>query len=158
MSALFPEVYKIVTGATVTTTNTGLNGAYISLKNAKRVIVIAELLQAATHATGLNIGLREKVGSGSAEASTAVMPVWKNANIATNDTLVRESSDAHTIAASAGVTNQLLVMEVLPERLKAGFTAIRGQLADSSEATNFATITYLIETAYPQATPPSAVA
>ena len=157
MSALFPEVYKIVTGSAVATTDGGLNGAYVSLKDAKRVIVVVELLQAATHETGLNIGIREEIGSGTEEASTATMPVWKNANIATNDTLVRESSDAHTIAASAGANNQLLVIEVLPERLKAGFKAIRAQLANSGESGNFATITYLIETAYPQATPPSAV-
>jgi len=91
-----------------------------------------------------------------AAAGTAVMPVWKNADIATSDTLVK-GDDAATIAATAGTTNQQLVMEILPERLPAGYDCIAATLTASSQATNFATITYLIETKYPQATPPAAI-
>ena len=81
---------------------------------------------------------------------------WKNADISTSDTLVK-GSDAASIAATAGTTNQQLVMEVIPERLSEGYDCIAATLSNSGEATNFATITYLIETKYPQETPPAAI-
>lgn len=156
MSALFCEKYKIVNGKPVTTTNGAITGDYISLKNARRVVIIAELLQAASHATALGVNVATDVAASGAAAMTAVMPVWKNANVATSDTLVK-SADAATIAATAGTTNQELVMEIIPERLPAGYDCIAATLTASSEATNFATITYLIEEKYPQATPPAAI-
>jgi len=156
MAGLFPEKYKIVNGTPVVTTNTAVTGDYISVKNAKRVVIIAELLQAASHATALGYNVATAVAPTGAAAGTAVMPVWKNADIATSDTLVK-GDDAATIAATAGTTNQQLVMEILPERLPAGYDCIAATLTASSQATNFATITYLIETKYPQATPPAAI-
>ena len=156
MSALFPEKYKIVNGTPVATTNGGITGAYVSCKNAKRIVIVAELLQAVSHATALGVSVATAVAGTGAAAMTALMPVWKNANVATNDTLVK-SADAATIAATAGATNQELVMEIIPARLPDTFDCIAATLTNSSQATNFATITYYIETAYPQATPPSAV-
>ena len=156
MSQLFPEIYKIVNGKPVTTTSGAITGDYISVKNARRVVIIAELLQAASHATALGVNVATDVAASGAAAMTALMPIWKNANVATTDTLTR-ATDAATIAATAGTTNQQLVMEVIPGRLPAGYDCIAATLTASSEATNFATITYLIETAYPQATPPAAI-
>jgi hypothetical protein len=156
MSALFPEKYKIVTGSPVATTNGGITGDYISVKNARRVIVIAELLQAQSHATALGYNVATAVAPTGAITGTPLMPIWKNAAILVSDTLVK-SADAATIAATAGQTNQLLVMEIIPERLPAGYDCIAATLSDSSQATNFATITYLIEEKYPQATPPAAI-
>jgi hypothetical protein len=156
MSSLFPERYKIVCGSPVATTNGGITGDYISLKNAHRVLVVANMLQAASHATALGFSEATAVAPTGAQAGTALMPVWKCADIATTDALVR-ASDAASIACSAGTTNQVLVMEIIPERLTAGYDCIAATLANSGEATNFATITYIIETRYPQATPPSAI-
>lgn len=153
---LFPERFKIVTGSPVATTNGGITGDYISLKNARRVIIIAELLQAVGHATALGVNVATDVAATGAAAMTALMPIWKNVDVSASDTLAK-ATDAASIAAAATVKNQLLVMEVLPERLPAGYDCIAATLSDSSQATNFATITYLIETKYPQATPPAAI-
>jgi hypothetical protein len=156
MSALFPEKYKIVTGSPVATTNGGITGDYVSVKNARRVVIVAELLQAVSHATALGVSVATDVAASGAAAMTALMPIWKNANVATTDTLTK-AADAASIAATAGTTNQLLVMEIIVERLPAGYDCIAATLSDSSQATNFATITYMIETKYPQATPPAAI-
>jgi|GEM_PF-4530656 len=153
---VLPEVFKIVTGTPVATTNGGITCDYISLKNAISVTIVAELLQAASHATALGVNEATSVAGGSAAAVTEVQKVWKNANVSTTDTLTR-GTDAATIAATAGVTNQLLVMQFDPETLSDGCDCIAATLSDSSQATNYATVTYFIETKYPQATPPAAI-
>ena len=156
MASYFPENFKIVTGSPVATTNAGIVADYVSLKNARRCIIIAELLQAVGHATALGVNEATAVAPTGAAAMTALMPNWKNTNVATTDTLTH-NADAATVACSANATNQLLVMEILPERLTAGYDCIAATLTASGQATNFATITYLLETKYPSATPPSAI-
>jgi hypothetical protein len=156
MKTVLPEQFKIVNGTPVATTNGGITCDYISLKDAISVTIIAELLQAATHATALGVNEATTVAGGSAAAVTAVQKVWKNADVSSTDTLVA-ATDAATIAATAGTTNQQLVMQFDPATLSSGFDCIAATLTDSSEATNFATVTYIIETRYPQATPPTAI-
>ena len=156
MNGFFPEKYKIVTGTPVATTNGGITCDYVSLKNCRRCIIVAELLQAASHATVLGVNEASAVAPSDVVAMAALQPNWKNANVATDDTLTA-GADAATLAATAGTTNQLLVMEILPERLTAGKDCIAATLSNSGEVTNFATVTYFLETKYPQATPPSAI-
>ena len=156
MKTTLPEQFKIVNGTPVVTTTGGVTCDYISLKDAVRVTIIANLLQAATHATALGVKEATNVAAGSAAAVTEVQNVWKNADVSASDTLVK-ATNAATIAATAGTTDQILVMEFDPATLSDGFDCIAATLTDSSEATNFATVTYIIETRYPQGTPPTAI-
>jgi hypothetical protein len=156
MPTCIPEVFKIVDGTPVATTNGGITCDYISLKDALRVTIIAELLQAVSHATALGVNQATAVDGSDAEAVTEVQQVWKNADVSASDTLVR-GTDAATIAATAGANDQLLIMQFDPATLDDGFDCIAATLSNSSQSTNYATITYLIETRYPQATPPSAI-
>jgi len=156
MKTVLPEKFKIVNGTPVATTNGGITCDYISLKDAISVTIVAELLQAATHATVLGVNEATAVAGTSAAAVTAVQNVWKNADVSSTDTLVK-ATNAASIAATAGTTNQQLVMQFDPATLSDGFDCIAATLSDSSEATNFATVTYFIETRYPQATPPTAI-
>ena len=156
MAQTFVQKYKVVTGTPVATTNGGITCDYISVKNAHRVIIIAELLQAASHATALGVNQATAVDATGAAAMSATFPIWKNANVSASDTLVR-GTDAATVSATVGTTNQLLVIEVNTDKLTDGYDCIAATLSDSSQATNYATVTYLIETRYPQATPPAAI-
>ena len=151
-----PEVFKIVNGTPVATTNGGITCDYISVKNAHKVTIIVELLQAVSHETALGINEATAVAPTGASAVTETMPIWKNADVSSTDTLVR-GTDAATVSATAGATNQTLVLEVDPAKLTAGYDCIAATLSNSSQASNFATVTYLIETRYPQATPPTAI-
>lgn len=152
----FVEKYKVVNGTPVATTNGAIDCDYISLKDALRVIIVAELLQAATHTTALGVDEAKTVAGAGSAAVTAVQKIWKNADVSATDTLVK-GTDAATVVATAGVTNQQLIMEFDPATLSSGFDCIRATLDDSSEATNFAVVTYYIETRYPQETPPTAI-
>ena len=152
----FVEKYKVVNGSPVATTNGGITADYISVKNAHRVIILVELLQAVSHTTALTVNVATDVAATGATAMVAVQKIWKNADVSATDTLVR-GTDAVTVLATAGATNQQLVMEVDVAALAAGYDCIAAVLDNSAQATNFATITYFIETRYPQATPPTAI-
>ena len=135
MSMNVPEVFKIVNGTPVATTDGAIVCDYISVKNATRVTIIAELLQAVSHTTALGINEATAVAPTSAAAVTETMPIWKNADVSSTDTLVR-GTDAATVVATAGATNQTLVLEVDPAILSAGYDCIAATLDNSSQATN----------------------
>lgn len=156
MSDTLVERYKFVTGSPVATTNGAIVGDYISVKNAHRVTIIAHLLQAVSHATELGINEATNVAGGAATAVTETFPIWKNADISTTDTLVR-GTDAAVVVATAGTNNQMLVIQVDPAKLADGKDCIAATLDDSSQATNYAVIEYIIEIRYPQDNPPSAI-
>ncbi len=156
MSALLPEHLKIVSGLSPVTTNGAKNARYISLKNARRVVIVAEMKQAASDETTMSVGLKESVAAGSEETMTATMPVWRNVNVDDGDGLTK-LSDAANVSCNDQTDDQILVMEIVPARLPATYTSLRAKLANSGEAGNFASITYLIETFYPQETPPTVV-
>jgi hypothetical protein len=156
MKTILPEQFKIVDGATKVTTTGGVTCDYISLKDAISVTIIAKLRQAVGHATALGVTEATNVSAGSASPVTEVQNVWKNADTSATDTLVK-ATNAATIAAAATVATQTLVMQFDPATLSAGFDCIAATLTDSSQATNWVDVTYIIETRYPQATPPSAI-
>ena len=147
---VFPENVVPVSGTPIATTNGGITCDYISCKNAHRVIIVASLLQAATHTTALGVNEATAVAGTSAAAITATMPIWKVADVATSDVWVR-GTDAASVSATAGTTNQLLMIQLDPAILSSGFDCIAATLSDSSEATNFACVNYFIEPRYPQA-------
>lgn len=156
MAQTFVEKWKVVNGTPVATTNGGITCDYISLKDAHRVVIVAELLQAVSHTTALGYNVATAVAPTGATAGTATVPIWKNADVSSTDTLVR-GTDAASVLATAGATNQQLVMEIDAAKLPAGYDCIAATLDDSSQATNFATVTYFIETRYPGSTPPAAI-
>lgn len=154
----FPQDLKIINAVHMTTTNAAVTGDYISVKTFKKVWVVFKFLQAATHATVCSILEATNVSAGSAAAITAVMPIWKNADVSTTDTLTR-GTDAATVTLTAGTTNQIAVMELDPVILSAGFDCIAAYTSASSEATNFVDITYYGLERYPSqtSTQPSAI-
>lgn len=152
-----PEVIKFVdgTGGPVTT-NGGITADYISLRNAIRVTILVNLTQAVGHATVIALKKATLVDGTGATAATIVVPIWENEDTAATDTLVRQT-DAVSVTMAADVKKKMVVIQVDPETLGATFDVINVTVSDSSEATNFAQVTYLIETAYPDATPPAAI-
>lgn len=154
----FPELYKIVDGSTgPVTTNGGVTADYVSLKNVHKAWIIATFHNAASHASILQPTMATAVAGTGVTNITAVSRVWKNTNVATTDTLVQAAS-ATAAACAAGVTNQMLVMEIDPDDFAAaGYNTLGCGVATSGEATNFVNITYILATRYPGATPPAAI-
>ena len=151
-----PEQFKIVTGSAVATTNGGFTAAFVSLKNVNMAWIVIEALQAVGHATVINPQRATAVAPTGNVAIAHNAPNWLNANIATNDTLVR-MGDGTTAALDVGANNQLMVIQIDPAQLGETYDCMGVNVTTGGDATNFVTITYLLEMRYAQATPPTAV-
>ncbi len=152
----FPENLKIVdaSGGCVTT-NGGLTCDYVSLKNIKRAWILASFTQAVGHATGIDPKRATAVaGTGAAALGTAV-PIWLNEDTATSDTLERQT-DAVTENVAATVKKKQVLFQIDPATL-GDYDVLGCTVDDSSQATNFVSVVYFLETRYQSDTPPTAI-
>jgi len=144
-----PEEAVPVTLTPPVTTNGGVTTDYISLKNAHMVFIVATFTQAATHATGIDPTQATAVAGTAVKAITNTVPIWKNADISTTSVLTRQT-DAITVNCTAGTTNQVMVMQIDPAGFDVanGFDCLGMTVDDSSEATNFVSITAFVVPRY----------
>ena len=154
-----PEHFKIVSAsAGCRTTNGGVTFDTISLKNAHMVWIVAHFRQAVAHATTI----QPVVGTAVASCATAITFVanwWKNVDVSSTDTLVKQTA-ATSMACDAAATDHLVVIQIDPAAVaaqSATYTALGGTIATSAQATNFVSAVYYIQERYPQATPPAAI-
>lgn len=157
MAISLPENFKIVDAtAGAVTTNGGVTGAYVSVKNIIRAWLLISLTEAVGFAEVLSIKQATAV-AGTGVKTGPTCNIWSNEDTAASDTLVKQ-----TAATSYTTTNDVKKKQVLFEIDVAaldqansfdclGFTA-----SDSSQATNFISAVWILETSYKQATPPSA--
>lgn len=154
-----PEIFKLVDGLPGNlTTNTGKTSDCISLKTANRCTVIVELTQAVGHATQIVLRQSTVVAASDAKVLTNVVPIWANEDCAASDTLVRQT-DAVNYTVTNDVKKKLIVFQVEPGDfdIANGFDCLDLTIADSSQATNFANVLFIVESKYAQATPPAVI-
>lgn len=158
MNIGLPEHYKIVSATPITTTNATVTYDTVSLKNVKKAYIIASYLQAVSHATTI----QPVVGTGVDSCATSITfsaKWWKNADVSSTDTLVAQTA-ATTMACTAGATNQIIVIEIDPSDVvdqSVTYTALGATSATSSQANDYVSAIYVLEMAYPQATPPAVI-
>ena len=156
MLQCLPENFKVVQLASPETTNTGKTSDYISLKNCHRCTIIVDLTQAVGHATQISINKATAVAPAGATAITAVVPVWSNEDCGASDTLVKQTS-AVNYTVAADVKDKQIIFQIDPTTLGDTYDVIGVVCADSSQGSNFWNVTALLETRYPQGTPPAAI-
>ena len=158
MSSIFlPEKFKIVNGSPVATTNGGITCDFVSLKNVNMAWILIEALQAGSDATVLNPQRATDPVTPTGNVAIAhAANWWKNADVATTDTLVAQTA-ATTMALTAGVTNQQVLIQIDPAQLGATYDAMGLVVTTSGDGTNFMTVTYFLEMRYAAATPPTAI-
>lgn len=155
-----PEHFKIVSGTLLgpVTTNGVVTLDNISMKNAVKVWIVAQLI----HTAGAAEILQPLLGTSVAACATAITfttPWWLNAATATNDILVRQA-DATAPAFTVAVTGQLMIVEIDPADAAAqGVTldCLGATISSSATAANFVSVNYFIQERYAQSTPPSAI-
>ena len=152
-----PQEFKLVTGANPKTTNGGFTGAYVSVKDAQMAWLLVEMTQAVGHATQITPVQATAVAGTGATALTVTVPIWSNLDVAASDTLV-ERTAAVNYAVSSATKNMLVVFQIDPRTMGSGYDVLGFTVADSSQATNLAAATWVLQARYPQATPPSATA
>lgn len=160
MNGSLPERFKIVdASAGPVTTNGGVTCDYVSLKNVHRAWIVASFTQAVGHATGIDPQQATAVAGTGAKALTNNCPIWENEDTATSDTLVAQTA-AKTINVTNDVKKKQVIFEIDPAKhfdLANGFDVLGCTVDDSSQATNFVSVIYVLETRYPSATPPAAI-
>lgn len=133
------------------TTNGGITGQYVQLKNALRAWLLVELNQAVGFAEVISLKQASAIaGTGVKAGPTSI--VWANEDTAASDAWVRQAAGA-AYTTAADVKNKLVLIEVDPAAFDAanGFTVAGWTASDSSQATNFASAQWLIQPRYPQA-------
>ena len=147
-----PEKYHVVTGAACVTTDGGVTADYISMENVIRAYIIVTLKQAVGHATGIDPVQATALDGTGAKAFAKTLPIWSNADAATSSTLTRQTS-AVTFNVAATAKNHKIIFCVDAEKLDVDndFDVLGVTVDDSSEATNFVNIEYVLEMRYPGA-------
>jgi hypothetical protein len=155
-----PQTFKIVSAtAGCRTTNGGVTFDNISLKNAQMVWIVAHFRQAVAHATTIQPVLGA-TDAGCNNNITFDAHWWKNADVATTDTLVQDTAGT-SMACDAAATDHLLVIQIDPSDVIAQngtYDWLGATIANSAQANNYVSAVYYIQTRYPQATPPAAIA
>jgi len=151
-----PEHFKIVQGAAPITTSSAVTGDYVSLKNVHRIWIIFELNQAVGHSTICSAMRATAVSPTGGTAMTEVCKIWENEDTGSTDTLVKQT-DAANVTVTDDIKDKTVVFQIDPNDLTATFDCIAGKTSASSQSTNHVSITYILETRYPQATPPTAI-
>lgn len=154
-----PQCFKIVdASAGCVTTNGGVTCDYVSLKNVKRAYILASFTQAVGHATTVQPKRATAVApTGAVDIATAVR-AWKNEDTAASDSLVvATAATSHSVANT--VKKKQVLVEIDPDNgdFDESYDVLGCTISDSSQATNYVSVLYLLEMKYVQATPPAAI-
>lgn len=160
-SMTLPQTFKIVDGsAGPVTSNGGVTCDYISMKHAHKVWIVVNAHQAVGHATTIQPRWATAVAGTSVANITNSVNWWLNADVSSTDTLAAQT--AGTLGTfNVAATNQLMVIEIDPAAIIATagdtFDCLGCVVADSSQATDFVQVTYIVDHRYPQTTPPTVI-
>ncbi len=155
MNVSLPTRFKIVTAFAPKTTNAALTSVPVTLKNAVKAWLILNFTQAVGFASTPTLKQATDIAIGT-NAAGPVSRIWSNLDVATTDTLV-ERTAAASYALSTATTNMLVVFEIDPALLTDGYDVLYCTIATSSQATNFVSGEWHLQTNFAQATPPSAI-
>lgn len=152
-----PTHFKIVELFNPKTTNAALTSQVVSLKTGHKAWAIFDFTQAVGHATTPTLIQATSIAAGTNKAGPSV-PIWWNLDTSLTDTLVKQA-DGASFALDANAKHEQVVFEIDPSRLDVanGYDCIYFTIATSSQATNFVSAILLLQAAYQQATPPSAI-
>ena len=147
MNPFIPElIFPVEATAGPVTTNGGVTGDNISLKDALNVWVVCHLKQAVGHATAITL----KKGTVVATCVTALgvnVPIWYG-NVSTSSDALARQTDAAAFTLDVGVTGDVIVVfQVDPAQL-GEYGCLGVAVADSSQATNLISVLYFIQPRY----------
>ena len=118
------------------TTNGGFNSGELMLTNAQDAFIVVHITNAVGHETLFS--LQQDDGSGTWLAVPVTQNVWVSENVAT--TAISRQANAVSYTVDANISNKIIIFRVNPDSLSDGFDRVRLVSADSTEATNFASV------------------
>lgn len=156
MIPCFPENYKVIEGTSPVTTSGGVTADYVSLKNVNRAWIVLSFTQAVAHETGIDPKRATAVDGTGAVVLNKVVPIKANEDCAASDALVDQTA-AITYDLTEDIKHKMVMFQIDPALLGEGYDVLGCVVDDSSQATNFVQITYILDMIWKQATPPSAI-
>jgi hypothetical protein len=140
----------VVRAVAPVTTNTGITGDYISMKNVIRAYIVVALTQAVGHATGIDPVQATAVAGTAVKAFAKTLPIDANEDCAASSVLVAKTP-AVTYNVAADVKTKIVIFKIDAEKLDVanGFDCIGVTVDDSSQASNIASINYILEMRHP---------
>ncbi len=150
-----PTQYKKVVAFAPKTTNAALTSQVVTLKNAIKATLTLIFTNAVGFASVPTIKQATDIAAGT-NAAGPVCRVWANEDVAATDALVGQTAAA-TYTMAADVKNKMIVFEIDPATLTDGYDCVYCTIATSSQATNFVSGEWMIETNFRQTTPPTAI-
>ena len=144
-----PTKQHVVTGAGCVTTDGGVTADYISMKNVIRATIIVTLKQAVAHATGIDPVQATAVDGTGAKAFAKTLPIFSNADVSLASLFTTEDA-AVTFNVAATAKTHKVIFVVDPEKFDVdnSFDCLGVTVDDSSQATNFVNIEYILEMKY----------
>jgi hypothetical protein len=143
----FPEgVFPVSATAGCVTTNGGVTLDAISMKEAQMVYLYIHLTQAVGHATAFT----PLVGTVVATTATALpnnVEIWYG-NTTTSDISLAKQTAAKLYTMGAGVTGVVHIIFKIDPAACGAYDCIGGTIANSAQATNFASAVWLIVPRY----------
>lgn len=155
MNVSLATSFKLVQAFAPKTTNAALTSQVITLKNAIRCWLVLHFTQAVGFASVPTI----KQATDIAAATNAAGPscrIWANEDTSVNDTLVAQTAGA-SYAIGSDTKNKMVVFEIDPATLTDGYDCVYCTIATSSQATDFVSGEWQIQTNFKQSTPPTAI-
>lgn len=128
------------------TTNTAITGRKISLKNALKFTAIIHLTQAVGHATVITPKQSQDVAGTGVKVLANNVFIAANEDVAASDAIVwKTPATSYTVAAD--VKSKIVMIEIPTQFLDManGFDCISIDIGASAQATNFASILYVVD-------------
>jgi len=121
-------------------------GAYISLKNVVKCTIVCNLAMATTDTCAITIEQSTAVAGTGHTAITQTVPIWSNLDCSTsNISTARTAAVSYTTDAVA--KNKIVIFEVIPDHLDAGYDVIN-VIMGASNASNTYTANYICDMRY----------
>lgn len=143
------EKYKILQVFEPKTTNATIASTYVDLKNVNTAAVIVNLTQAVAYETEISIyQAQDSKGTGAKPLENSI-PIWSNENVALEDSAVRQEDGINYIVQKTA-KNKQIIFSVDPAKLDVnnGFCYLGLKIGASSQATNFASAEFILESKY----------
>ena len=160
MANLFlPEHCKVVDAVPgISDTFAEVTFDYVSLKNVQMAWIVVLLTQAVGHQTLIEPQVATSVAPAGTTAITFATDIWANEDTATSDTLVKQTN-AVQYEVTGDIARKMVVFRMDPSDIVAQGSTYDciSCVIESSKQLNYVAGLYILQSRYPQATPPAAI-
>lgn len=143
------EKYKVIQAFEPKTTNAAIKSAYVDLKNTITVAVVVSLAQAVAHETEISLYQAKDIKGTDEKPLENKAFILVNEDVSKSSGLVRKA-DGVSYKVEKIAKNKQIIFNIDPAKLDVnnGFCYLGLKIGASSQATNFASAEFILESKY----------